>query len=194
MSEQNKKDFKEKIPTIIIIVIVALIVIFLMMLLFSQKTTIETKKPGAEEKISSINCTTKSIGKHELYYSERALSSEYEVRGIFNGDRLRNLTFDFTSRYASAEIAKDAEFWIHANYNMKWQDWGFSADPLQANFTILSDNTVISRVYADYNQLTDKTASLVLIRADNGSIPSTQKDIKANYEKLGFTCTIKEDQ
>ena len=194
MSEQNKKDFKEIIPKIILIIIGVLAAIFLYMLLFSQKRTMESSKKSDNESISSISCTAKSIGEHPIYYSDKALTSDYEIRGIFNGDQLRNITLDYISKYANKDAAKSSQFWIQAHYNFKWQDWGFGSDPLQANYTVLEDNTVITRVYADYNQLTERTASLMLITANNGNVPSSSKDIKSNYEKLGFTCTIKENQ
>ncbi|MBR2543665.1 hypothetical protein IKF03_03700 [Candidatus Saccharibacteria bacterium] len=149
---------------------------------------------GGEQmtRVGSLNCSI-SHSEEAFFQSETVQRYTHEVRAIYRGDKLEDISYTYNGTYASPEAVEDASAILHAKYNKYMGENGVNPESLTPQFSNLKSKLKVS-LYGDKSKIDKVTAPLFFLTEEE--VAEVGKYNLSKLEKLykgkGFSC-VKQD-
>lgn len=190
MSESDNNQ-KKKYLGWGITAVVLIVVIMVVCLLFSSEESYisETVK---YEKTVAIECENENPAE-AFFVNESATEVEHTIKGVFTGEILTKISYNYEGNFASNSVAETAEAVFHAQYNKYMAEKGLNPDSLKPVFSNSGDDVKITLI-TDANKLSSGNVQFFFLNMDDFQhVKSyTSKDLANIYRGKGFSCEIHE--
>lgn len=182
----NKKSIFALIAFILVLVFVVILIIFLL----RGQTTVSGEYPE-DVKDRSLVCRVEYLS-YPIFTYDGSDKKDLEVSIIFGQSSARSISLKYNLYYSDAEKIKASEAINHAAMNKSFGADSLHADALGISYARLSDRMSTS-LYSQFGKVDSVSAKYFMIdRYEDYSIPSSLEELKANYERKGFSCQVSE--
>lgn len=172
---------------IIIPLAVLVLIVCLIYWLMQPRVSVESDTTESA-KITSMTCTGGDVV-NEVFDTSTATTVTYTINLLFSDGILTNLTYQYEGTYESAEAAEAQLPYLHADYNLDLQDRGLTSTYFSSTTVGRVDNVLQISFTADSETLNPEVADYLMMDLDeNGELPSTYAEVKANYVGRSFVC------
>lgn len=187
MSEKKKNNKTAVVKTIVLMIIIVLIGLVIWFLTSKHETRITTTSNGSD--YSVLECSA-SHPDDPFFVSETAQRFTHFLKVMFADDELKEISYRYEGTYNNNEQAKNADAWLHGDYNEYMGSVGVNPESLNPVFMPSKTKLTIS-LYAEAKKINSAVARLFFIKEEEFSKTSKYKsdDYRKMYESKGFTCT-----
>ena len=179
---------KQKTAIKIVVALVVLAAIIYIIWWAMQPKTTTSSETSESAVVTSMTCTAGDVT-NTVFDKHDANNVRYTINLLFRDDKLSQLTYQYVGEYDSAETAEAQRPYLTADFDLDLQDRGLSSDYFDGTNVALVDNTLQVNFTADEDTLTPQVADYLLMDVDeNGELPSTSAEVRANYVGKSFVC------
>ncbi len=187
MSEKEKNN--SAIVRILAIIVLVGLIIMVAWILSNGKETRETTEVGQGD-YNALTCTSSTV-ENAFFASSDAQRFSHEVKVLFYGESLKELSYRYDGTFSSNSVAENVEAWMHADYNMYMGKNGVYQESLNPVFSVNKSKLIVS-LYAEAKKFNLAVAKLFFVDEENFAKLDSYKanDYKKMYEEKGFSCEI----
>ena len=179
---------KQKTVIKIVVALVVLVAIIYIIWWALQPKTTTSSETNESAVVTSMTCTASNI-ENPVFAAADARNASYTINLLFRDDELSQLTYQYAASYDSEEAAEAQLPALLADYNLDLQDRGLSATYFAGTNSARVGNDLQVNFTADEDTLTPPVADYLLMDVDeNGELPSTSAEVRANYVGKSFVC------
>lgn len=186
MDNKPKKNNKSFITVLIVSIIFTILGICLFLWFFANGETTTTGHFPKPETSESLTCESNNI-QLPILNTDNTTKTSSKVMVTFTENKLNSISMTYSLYYNSQNQVETSESTNHAKLNLKTQEEGLGPNIFNLHFSKFNDHLEI-HMYADSNNITEKTSSYLLL--DN--IKTLDKStIRQNYIDRDFKCVVK---
>lgn len=188
--ERNRHNKKIIIRAMVFALIVGIVALVIWFLTYKNESYTSTETGGSD--YGSLECTS-SNPTEPFFAHETAQRATHDVKILFTGGEMKEMSYRYDGTYNSDNSAKDAEAWMHADYNKYMGENGVKHGILNPVFSVSKSKLTIS-LYAESKKVNKAVARLFFINEEEyGKMGGyAVQDYRKIYESKGFTCKIQD--
>lgn len=179
---------KQKTAIKIVVALVVLAAIIYIIWWALQPKTTTSSETNESAVVTSMTCTAGDI-ENPVFGTYDAKNVQYNINLLFNDDELTQLSYQYIGTYDSQEAAESQLLNLTNDFNLGLQNRGLDARYFSGTNIARVGGTLQVNFYADQDTMTPQVADYLLMDADeNGELPSTSAEVRANYVGRSFVC------
>lgn len=170
---------------VVIFVVVLVVVVIIKMQGNVQYN--DTNPPSV--KVASTTCQSSIVSYVPLESVATPKGKGIRVNIIFENDKAKNMSLEYTSTYEDGEKARAAYNHMSTTLGPRMVEAGFrDSDAFNNQFTIEGDRIILS-LYAEKDEISKQSAQFFAIKLDDGeTMPRTKVEFTKKYASEGFRC------
>lgn len=180
VNRRNGSGWLRVLGAILIVVAFILMVWFLV----RGQTSVSISNPE-DIAVQSLNCTLSGV-KYPMATYDGSVDKKITINAVFENSKIDSISLVYLLNYDDPSLPKKSETVNHAKMNEAFSESGIRGDTLSANYSYDTEYFRLS-LYARGGAYGYNTARFFMLDA----ALSSMDEIKANYEKQGFSCVEK---
>ena len=191
MAEDKGKNSRNILLTASILFVIAVVAGILALFLTNGK---ETHTVAEESKDGSGVLYCESRARDDAFFkSPGVINEKHELKIIFQNQKAGEMSYTYTGKFNSNEIAESNSSSLHAKYNLYMADIGLDHESLSPTFSIIKSD-VVANLYITQKIFSSGLAQFMFLTSEEYSKVNdyTMEEFANLYSKKGFSCTIRE--
>ena len=167
---------------------VGLVALVVCLLTYKQET--HTTTDIKEGDYGALECNS-SEPEEPFFVSQGVQRFTHEIKIMFAGDRVKEMSYRYDGTYNSDETAEHAMAIMHKDYNKYMESYALNSESLNPVFSENKSKITVS-LYAESKKVDTAVARLFFIQGEDFDKLNDYKpeDYKKMYESKGFTCKM----